>query len=72
MIKRGRNTKAAKRLLYILIKKQGRAPRVLVTDKLKSYGAATIYSTTLMSATICLSTIRLYIDSISITCIIFE
>jgi putative transposase len=32
--------KAAKRLLRKLLKKQGRAPRVLITDKLKSYAAA--------------------------------
>jgi putative transposase len=35
-----RDAKAAKRLLRKLLKKQGRAPRVLVTDKLKSYAAA--------------------------------
>jgi putative transposase len=34
------DAKAAKRLLRKLLKKQGRAPRVMVTDKLKSYGAA--------------------------------
>jgi putative transposase len=34
------NKKAAKRLLRKLLKRQCRAPRVLVTDKLKSYGAA--------------------------------
>lgn len=34
-----RDTKAAKRLLRKLLKTQGRAPRVLVTDKLKSYAA---------------------------------
>jgi putative transposase len=32
--------KAAKRLLQKLLKKQGRAPRVMITDKLASYGAA--------------------------------
>ena len=31
---------AAKRLLRKLLKKQGRAPRVMITDKLASYGAA--------------------------------
>src|ERR1700744_1651830 len=35
-----RDKKAAKRLLRKLLKKQGRAPRVLITDKLKSYAAA--------------------------------
>ena len=35
-----RNQKAAKKFLKKLLKKQGFAPRVMVTDKLKSYGAA--------------------------------
>ena len=35
-----RNTKAAKRLLVRLLKKQGCAPKRIVTDKLRSYGAA--------------------------------
>jgi len=35
-----RDTQAAKRLLRKLLKKQCRAPRVMVTDKLASYGAA--------------------------------
>jgi putative transposase len=35
-----RNAKAAKRLLRKLLKKQGMAPRVMITDKLASYGAA--------------------------------
>jgi putative transposase len=35
-----RNTKAAKRLLTRLMKKQGLAPRRIITDKLASYGAA--------------------------------
>ena len=35
-----RNAKAAKRLLRKLLKKQGVAPRVMITDKLASYGAA--------------------------------
>jgi putative transposase len=35
-----RNTKAAKRLLIRLLKKQGLAPRRIITDKLRSYGAA--------------------------------
>ncbi|MFD1625982.1 IS6 family transposase [Azospirillum griseum] len=40
LVQSRRDTKAAKRLLRKLLKKQGRAPRVLVTDKLKSYAAA--------------------------------
>ncbi len=35
-----RDTKAAKRLLRKLLKRQCRPPRVMVTDKLASYGAA--------------------------------
>ena len=35
-----RDTKAAKRLLVRLLKKQGRVPKRIVTDKLRSYGAA--------------------------------
>jgi putative transposase len=35
-----RDTRAAKRLLRKLLKRQGRAPRVLITDKLASYPAA--------------------------------
>jgi putative transposase len=35
-----RNTKAAKRLLAQLMKKQGMAPKRNITDKLPSYGAA--------------------------------
>ena len=35
-----RNTKAAKRLLIRLLKKQGASPKRIVTDKLRSYGAA--------------------------------
>ena len=35
-----RDTRAAKRLLRKLLRRQCRAPRVLVTDKLASYGAA--------------------------------
>ena len=35
-----RNTQPAKRLLRKLLKRQCRAPRVMVTDKLASYGAA--------------------------------
>lgn len=35
-----RNTKAAKRLLQRLLKKQGLPPKRIITDKLRSYGAA--------------------------------
>lgn len=35
-----RDTKAAKRLLFRLLKKTGMPPRRIVTDKLRSYGAA--------------------------------
>ena len=35
-----RNTKAAKRLLTRLLKKQGVPPKRIITDKLRSYGAA--------------------------------
>lgn len=35
-----RNTKAAKRLLTRLLKKQGLPPKRTITDKLRSYGAA--------------------------------
>ncbi|CCM80008.1 hypothetical protein BN77_p2150042 [Rhizobium mesoamericanum STM3625] len=34
------NTKAAKRLLTRLLKKQGMPPKRMITDKLRSYGAA--------------------------------
>ena len=40
LIQSRRNSKAAKRLLRKLLKKQGTAPRVMITDKLASYGAA--------------------------------
>jgi putative transposase len=40
LVQSRRDTKAAKRLLRKLLKKQMRAPRVMITDKLKSYGAA--------------------------------
>jgi putative transposase len=40
LVQTRRDKKAAKRLLRKLLKKQGRAPRVLITDKLKSYAAA--------------------------------
>ena len=35
-----RDTKAARRLLTRLLKKQGIAPKRMITDKLRSYGAA--------------------------------
>lgn len=35
-----RNTKAAKRVLIRLLKKQGLPPKRIITDKLRSYGAA--------------------------------
>lgn len=40
IIQSRRNTKAAKRLLQRLLKKQGLAPKRMITDKLGSYGAA--------------------------------
>jgi putative transposase len=40
LVQSRRNTKAAKRLLRKLLKKQGIAPRVMITDKLASYAAA--------------------------------
>src|SRR5688572_28452430 len=40
MVQSRRDKKAAKRLLRKLLKNQCRAPRVMITDKLASYGAA--------------------------------
>jgi putative transposase len=40
LVQSRRNAKAAKRLLRKLLKKQGMVPRVMITDKLASYGAA--------------------------------
>src|SRR5215208_3275204 len=40
LVQSRRNAKAAKRLLRKLLKKQGVTPRVMITDKLASYGAA--------------------------------
>jgi putative transposase len=40
IIQNRRNTKAAKRLLVRLLKKQGSAPKRMITDKLRSYAAA--------------------------------
>jgi putative transposase len=41
LLQRRRNTQAAKRFFKRIIKKYGFTPRVLITDKLKSYKAAT-------------------------------
>jgi putative transposase len=40
IVQNRRNTKAAKRLLTLLLKKQGLAPKRMIADKLRSYGAA--------------------------------
>jgi putative transposase len=40
LVQSRRDKKAAKRLLRKLLKKQGRPPRVLITDKLRSHAAA--------------------------------
>src|SRR5262245_51134182 len=40
LVQRRRDKQAAKRLLRTLLKKQMRPPRVMITDKLASYGAA--------------------------------
>ena len=40
LVQSRRNARAAKRLMRKLLKAQGHAPRVLITDKLRSYGAA--------------------------------
>lgn len=40
IVQNRRNTKAAKRLLMRLLKKQGTAPKRMITDKMRSYGAA--------------------------------
>lgn len=40
LVQSRRNTKAAKRLMRKLLRRQGHAPRVMITDKLRSYGAA--------------------------------
>jgi putative transposase len=40
LVQRRRDKQAAKRLLRKLLKKQMRPPRVMITDKLTSYGAA--------------------------------
>jgi putative transposase len=40
LVQSRRDKRAAKRLLRKLLKRQGRTPRVMITDKLPSYGAA--------------------------------
>ncbi|TAU38913.1 IS6 family transposase [Rhizobium ruizarguesonis] len=40
LVQSRRNAKAAKRLMRKLLKGQGRAPRVMITDRLRSYDAA--------------------------------
>ena len=40
LVQKRRDTKAAKRFIRKLLSGQGAAPRVMVTDKLRSYGAA--------------------------------
>jgi putative transposase len=40
LVQRGRNKKAALRLMRKLLKKLGLAPTVIVTDRPKSYGSA--------------------------------
>ena len=40
LVQKRRNTKAAKRFIRKLLSAQGCAPRVMVTDKLRSYGTA--------------------------------
>jgi putative transposase len=40
LVQSRRNATAAKRLMRKLLKGQGHAPRVMITDKLRSYGAA--------------------------------
>jgi len=40
LVQSRRNKAAAKRLLRKLLKRQGSAPRVMITDKLRSYAAA--------------------------------
>lgn len=40
LVQSRRDTKAAKRLMRKLLKRQGCPPRVMITDKLRSYGAA--------------------------------
>ena len=51
LIQRRRDKRGAKRLLRKLLKKQMRPPRVMITDKLASYGAAKRERGTSSSAT---------------------
>jgi putative transposase len=46
LVQRRRNKQAAKRLLRKLLKRQMRPPRVMITDKLGSYGAANSHQPT--------------------------
>jgi transposase-like protein len=39
LVQRRRNQRAALKLIYSLLRKQGFAPRLVVSDKLRSYGA---------------------------------
>ena len=40
LVQSRRNARAAKRLMRKLLKAQGRAPRIMIADKLRSYGRA--------------------------------
>jgi transposase-like protein len=40
LVQRHRDSRAASRLIRKLLRKQGFAPKLLVTDKLRSYGSA--------------------------------
>ena len=40
LVQRRRDSRAALRLMHKLLKKQGFAPKLLITDKLRSYAAA--------------------------------
>ena len=51
LVQRRRDKRAAKRLLRKLLKRQMRPPRVMITDKLASYGAAKRERGTSSSAT---------------------
>lgn len=42
LVQRRRDTRVAARLMRKLLRRQGHAPRVMITDKLRSYGAAAI------------------------------
>jgi transposase-like protein len=51
LVQSRRDKRAAERLLRRLLKRQGRAPRVMVTDKLASHGAAKAEAFRLLPAT---------------------